>query len=229
MDSDDLWFREKLRRVHEFFSAHGDAVLHQHNLNLILDGKLSDERYHKVIVVGDYLGEVQKNGRVPLFVPTSGLSIRRDVLMKVLPIPETFRVCADGYVTRTCFCYGEVGGTSDCWGAYRVHEGNSVFQNREFETRHYVRDLLFPALNAYYKEHGIALYFPWPPGSAAMTGPRGAWKRLFLSLLPPPAAGMFRWFGHLRNVASDAGKGVLRKLLPERVYAKVYEALRRKN
>ncbi len=38
-----------------------------------------------------------------------------------------------------------------------------------------------------------------------------------------------RFLNHQRNVVRDAGKVVLRKLLPQKLYWKVYQALRRKD
>lgn len=159
LDSDDIWFPEKLKMVDKTFGSTNRTAVHQHNLCIIRDGKATGEPFHKAMMVGDYFSYVQRTGcsHIPQFIPTSGLTFPRTLLKKVGPIPQDFRTCADGYLTRTCFCYGEVMSINRFLGGYRLHNENLTYQNRGFDSRRYVSSLLFPALNRFYKKNNIPL------------------------------------------------------------------------
>ena len=158
-DSDDVWLPGKLRNTAAFIAWFGPASLYQHNLFFLEKDERTEKRFRETLVSGDLFSVTQKTGEIPLFVPTSGLAFPRAILDKVLPIPPLFRTCADGYLTRTTFCYGPIASTYDAWGYYRVHGGNNVFQNPNHDTWHYRHKMLYPALNAYYEAHAIDLRF----------------------------------------------------------------------
>jgi glycosyltransferase involved in cell wall biosynthesis len=161
LDSDDIWFPEKLRMVDKTFGSMERTVVHQHNLCIVRNGKPTDEPFREAMMVGNYFSHVQRSGgiNIPQFVATSGLTFPRSVLEKVGPIPKDFRTCADGYLTRTCFCYGEVMSVNRFWGGYRLHDENLTYQNRSFDSQRYISALLFPALNRFYKKNNISLRF----------------------------------------------------------------------
>ena len=159
LDSDDYWFDDKLSRVNEIFSKQPKVSIVQHNLQISINDQLTDTRFKDILITGDYFGYTKRNKVLPLFVPTTGLSFRRNVLQKVMPIPAVFRTCADGYLTRTCFCFGEVAALNECLGVYRQHEKNNVFGNQAHSSRKYKKNILFPSLNKFYTENGIDLRF----------------------------------------------------------------------
>lgn len=158
IDSDDLWYKHKLEVVIDVFMSNSNISIFQHNL-YIYRKKIIEQRLHDCLFCGDYFSYTKNSLILPKFVPTSGLSFRRSVLMKVLPIPDEFRICADGYLTRTCFCYGPVVSDYECYGAYRIHDNNETLENSNFNSRHYVNRLLIPALNQYYEKAGIDFRF----------------------------------------------------------------------
>lgn len=160
LDSDDLWLPNKLRNVNKYLSESEDVALFQHNLFFIRNGKITNKKFRDILISGDYYNYTKKSNTLPFFVATTGLSFPRHILEKVLPIPEEFRTCADGYLTRTSFCYGRVLSIDECWGAYRVHPSNRTFENPEFDSSSYTYTLLIPFLNRYYKENNIELKFP---------------------------------------------------------------------
>lgn len=159
LDSDDYWFENKLSKVNEVFNKHPNVAFVQHNLQIKINDELTSDKYKDILIVGNYFEYTKKNKILPLFVPTSGLSFRRDIIEKVLPIPAIFKTCADGYLTRTCFCFGEVAAINGCLGVYRIHGKNNVFGNQTHSSKRYKRNLLFPSLNRFYAENGIDLYF----------------------------------------------------------------------
>lgn len=159
LDSDDYWFENKLSCVTEVFYKQPNVAFVQHNLQIKINDELTSHKYKDILIVGDYLGYTKKNKILPLFVPTTGLSFRRDILDKVMPIPAGFKTCADGYLTRTCFCFGEVAAINECLGVYRMHGKNNVFGNQTHSSKRYKKNLLFPSLNKFYAENDIDLYF----------------------------------------------------------------------
>jgi glycosyltransferase involved in cell wall biosynthesis len=192
IDSDDIWFSDKLRNVSDFFTHHGGFSLHQHNLFNIEDSKLTDNRFRDDLFHGDYFDYIKKNGNsflLPQFIPTSGLSFPRHILERVFPIPKEFRTCADGYLTRTCFCYGDVASSDECWGAYRIHSSNNVYGNSQFNNNLYISQLLIPKLNEFYSQNNIDLRFSLPKkpyiiGFLLLSFIRPVVRYIFLRLFP---------------------------------------------
>ena len=159
IDSDDLWMPDKLQKLSQFVDMVGPAALYQHNLNFLRDGNFTSTQYRPLLQSGDVYSETLKIKRLPLFVPTSGLAFPRSVLEKVLPVPVEFRTCADGYLTRTSFCFGVVASCNSSWGYYRAHDNNAVFENSDHNNEIYCNTLLFPALNNFYQSIGSKLRF----------------------------------------------------------------------
>lgn len=161
IDSDDVWMPCKLSKLETLIRLAGPAALYQHNLFLMEGHVKTKKLYRYLLCSGDLYGQACASRRVPAdFVPTSGLAFPRAILEKVLPVPNAFLTCADGYLTRTSFCHGPVVSCSNAWGYYRVHESNSVFNNPAHNNSVYVRGLLVPALNQYYESIGVSLRFP---------------------------------------------------------------------
>ena len=159
LDSDDFWFKNKLQNVYNAYTSKSKFAFHQHNLFLMRGEKISDQKFRDTLITGDTFSETKKTRILPIFSPTSSLSFSRDIIGKVLPIPGGFVTCADGYLTRTCFCYGEVAADHGCWGIYRVHEGNHTYENPAHINKRYVKTQLIPNLNKYYQKNKIDLAF----------------------------------------------------------------------
>ncbi len=159
MDSDDIWFPDKLGNVESYFSSvKSNIALFQHNLFFMRENIITDIKFRDTLVVGNMYKLTQKTKKLPEgFIPTSGLTFPRNILEKILPVPEEFKICADGFLTRTAACYGDIASVSECWGGYRVHSGNNTFENPDHKNAAYVVNLLIPALNKYYLENNLNL------------------------------------------------------------------------
>lgn len=160
LDSDDFWLPGKLKFVNQYFSNFDDIGVLQHNLKIVSGEERTSQNFRDILISGDYFAETQKKKSLPQFVPTSGLSFHRNTLEKVLPIPEAFKTCADGYLTRTNFCYGNVYSDLKTHGCYRLHSSNSIFGNENHNNHDYVWKLLIPHLNTYYRRNNIDLRLP---------------------------------------------------------------------
>lgn len=167
IDSDDRWFPDKLARLARLIEANPGCAIYQHNLYKLVDGRVTEEKFRDVVQTGDLLAYTRRTRHFPYFVPTSGLAFSRSALESVMPIPNAFRVCADGFLTRTTLCFGPIASTNECWGAYRVHDGNNVFENPEHDSFAYTNGLLIPTLNAFYQANDIDLSFEVKAGKKA--------------------------------------------------------------
>jgi O-antigen/teichoic acid export membrane protein len=77
---------------------------------------------------GDVTPELLRTGRYETTV-TSGNAFPRDVLRKVLPVPEdAFRISADGYLVTAVPFHGPVASLEEPLGAYRLHGANAWAQ-----------------------------------------------------------------------------------------------------
>ena len=53
IDSDDLWFPQKLATVVRDFGDGNTVALHQHNLQLLRQGRVTEEPFRATLAVGD--------------------------------------------------------------------------------------------------------------------------------------------------------------------------------
>ena len=147
LDSDDYWDPHKLEVVVAGFQKYESVDIIYHDLHLIdnqrniiktLFGSLypclekrKDAYGHKHVNLGKYL----KGKSEVVQTSTSGMSIRTRCLKKIVPIPEHYRICADGYMhifsqfhARDFFLIKEP------LGCYRIHEKNLFSENSIFST-----------------------------------------------------------------------------------------------
>lgn len=164
IDADDIWYPSKLEETHHEFEANPAAAFHQHPLHLIKNGVLTDEPYHHALVSGNLYQDALSFRKIHRFTPTSGLTFQKSTLDSIGLIPREFRVCADGFLTRTGLCFGPVILSNKALGAYRVHEKNNTFENPGFDGTAYLRSLLIPQINSFYERKGLPLRFPIPAG-----------------------------------------------------------------
>lgn len=160
IDSDDFWFPGKLALVDRTFKENKSCVLHQHLLQVYHFSEPLDEVYRPYLVTGDLLKYMQETNEIPLFVPTTGLSFRMQALRNVLPIPSTFAKNGEAFITRTIICHGQVVTSLSVLGAYRKTDSNLVFGNNSWDSFSYIEGILKPALNEFYRQNNINLFFP---------------------------------------------------------------------
>ena len=159
IDSDDFWFPDKLQMVLKSFGDETKNAFHQHNLYFFRKNILTNIPFKDYLVSGNYGSYADKSKRMPVFIPTSGLSFRLDILKKVYPIPMDFKTCADGYLTRSSLAFGEVSSATFFGGAYRDHDNNSTFGNSKYNPSHYLHRILLPHLFEFYEENNISWRF----------------------------------------------------------------------
>ncbi|MGF1485104.1 MAG: glycosyltransferase [Opitutales bacterium] len=166
IDSDDLWFPSKLERVEAFLIKNPEVGLLHHNLRIQQEDTPADRPVLEKLLKGDLARYHLQSRQIPSFAPTSGLAIRTTLLRTLVPIPEVFRTCADGFLTRSAMALTQVGAIQECLGAYRLHGANNVVNNPQFDVPGYIRDTLVPCLNHFYAEQGLSFRLQLKPPSA---------------------------------------------------------------
>lgn len=105
LDSDDIWHKEKLRRVADRFEKSASLDFACHFLDIVDEQKKTVDTYlvpdpcpGKDPCPGASFRERYLRGHLPWFPPTSGLCIKTECMKKVYPIPVEFRIAADFYL-----------------------------------------------------------------------------------------------------------------------------------
>jgi glycosyltransferase involved in cell wall biosynthesis len=100
LDADDRFFADKVGRVVDAFTRHPEAGWCFHALRLIdiRTGCKLPQAEHETTRFIDFRDDI-KRGTMPWFAPaTSAISYRRELLEKMLPMPELEGTSADRYV-----------------------------------------------------------------------------------------------------------------------------------
>jgi glycosyltransferase involved in cell wall biosynthesis len=127
LDSDDLWYEERLQRVVGKFLENPAAGMVYHPVELINSegGTIKKNFYsafgYKEGISGWVANEVA-SGKI--FSGGSSFSFRKDIVAMVSPSPEDVRRGEDYYMTVISSCYGPVGYIPHILGKYRLHDGN---------------------------------------------------------------------------------------------------------
>jgi hypothetical protein len=126
LDADDVFKPRKLEGVLAGFRKNPGAGLFANQvLPLSANGQPLGPPY-PANLEGGWLGpEKLRAGGCSTFPPTSGLSFRRDVLSKLLPVPPEVKGLVDYYLSRTAQFLAEVSFTLEPLTDYRVH-GSSM-------------------------------------------------------------------------------------------------------
>lgn len=157
LDSDDWWEPNKLQRLDDYIRLIGEGyALVQHLLNDWLDGEETPCR--NILPVGDVWRDIQATRSLNHFVPTTGLVFPAEIAHKILPIPLEFRFSADAYLMRTAVLHGKVFSIPEVLGYHRLH-AESFTSGVIKDPLPFIKEVLFPHLNAYYARNGADFRF----------------------------------------------------------------------
>ncbi|MEX0298263.1 MAG: glycosyltransferase [Kordiimonas sp.] len=165
LDADDYWFENKVAAIRSLFAQDPMAktyAIYQHRLNICYGTELSTEPFRPSLIDGDVLNHCLKEKvHIPgPFSPTAGLAFPTEILRCVYPIPKTFRICADGFLTRAATTLGHSRATNEALGAYRIHADNNTVENETFDQQDYIHHMLKPAVNMFYRQNNIEAFIP---------------------------------------------------------------------
>jgi glycosyltransferase involved in cell wall biosynthesis len=134
LDSDDLWYPEKVAQVVKTFGpiSSDKPILVHHFLDIL------DESNGKapIKVIGNkhsspcnLYEDAKRHRYIPYIAgPTSSISINRSLVSALFPLPErSIRTSADDFIVFTASIIGEVHSVDSVLGQYRVHGSNYWF------------------------------------------------------------------------------------------------------
>jgi len=174
LDADDFFHPDKVDRVVPLCQP-GSMLYHRLRI------EPGDETTPRVIAPKmDYYLYARRYGFVPYMAsPTSGLVLRRDLALQLIPLPtEGVRFSADDFVIRRAALLGEVIGIPDVLATYCIHGengwcGKSHLKSREFmtELQKYLNQALIaaakdPLIDFYSSMHAFE-YVPQTPAGLA--------------------------------------------------------------
>jgi glycosyltransferase involved in cell wall biosynthesis len=135
LDADDYFHPEKVERVIPH-SKPGSMLYHRLRI------EPGSETTPRVIARQvDYYVYAQRYGFVPYMAsPTSGLVFRRDLALRLIPLPAA-RLSADDFLIRGAALVGEVVGIPDVLGTYRVHGNNGWCGKSRLKSPEFIAEL----------------------------------------------------------------------------------------
>ena len=162
IDSDDVWMPGKLNHVEEAFARMPHAALHQHNLDILRVDQPTTNQVVDLMVLGDIAARWRRTRsapeHLPRFAPTSGLSLPKHVLSKLMPCPDV-RICADMWLTFGALAFGPISASHTSFAWYRVHDGNNYFGG-SMDIWRFLSDELLPEMKDRWELHGYTDVLP---------------------------------------------------------------------
>jgi glycosyltransferase involved in cell wall biosynthesis len=124
LDADDLWMPSKVRRVVDEFEKHPDCGMVYHPMET---WDVARNSFQKDLLFSGVSGFVPARIEGLLSygdLSTSGIAFRRDCVAKLLPIPSSLSILADGYLGYLIIFLAPVAAMPECLTRYRIHGGN---------------------------------------------------------------------------------------------------------
>jgi glycosyltransferase involved in cell wall biosynthesis len=131
LDADDYWLPGKLKRVAEEFQRQPEVGMVYHNFRTLhSDGEFRDGGF---CGLSGFLPDSREDLLRFDLHPTSALAFRRNVLERILPVPEELVIQADAYLSACAIFLAPVAYISDPLAVYRIHGSNlwNVVANQE--------------------------------------------------------------------------------------------------
>jgi len=133
LDGDDWWAKKKLSVIADHFAAHPDVGIVGHGIF-----EFCSETGNAVSIVPERPGEIRLDTvsggtflrQMMCFFGTSRVAVRRDVLSRVLPIPDSLVVEADEFMSIMSTAYSTAALIQQPLTFYRLHHDN-LFQIRK--------------------------------------------------------------------------------------------------
>jgi len=126
LDADDYFLPGKLRRIVEEFKKHPDAGMVYHaRLELFSDTGILKEEPGFVGLTGFIAKDKEKMSKYVPY-PTSCLAVRRKIAERLLPIPASLRLQADGQFGFLIPLIAPIVAIAEPLAVYRLH-GNNLF------------------------------------------------------------------------------------------------------
>lgn len=133
LDSDDLWKDDKLDICVKAHLENEDVNIVQHNLEIISSHSEYIGRIHPDIQPGkkcvrtEYLNE----NHTGFFSSTSGITFKVKYLDSILPLDNSWKICADVAITRPLALFEKTLTLYENPGYYRIHDNNNWMNSED--------------------------------------------------------------------------------------------------
>lgn len=146
LDSDDSFNREKISKVVNFFELNQEVNVVQNRLiEMNSEGILSNITRPVLKKVNDYKEYIfSSNDLFHLFVPTSGLSLKRDIVKEIFPLKEDkySHIWADTRIMLNAVFIGNIGVIDEPLTNYRIHGKNDSGKRNTIDGhKQYIKEL----------------------------------------------------------------------------------------
>jgi glycosyltransferase involved in cell wall biosynthesis len=162
LDGDDWWAPQKLRRVVEAMEQDPEAGIIGNGITEVLEnGDEHSEVLHETPRFRiDSLQGARIFRRRKSQLGTSRMTVRTEILRKILPVPESIVLEADEYIFTLAAAFSVVSILGEPLTFYRIHAGN-LFQLSEFNEESVLRkqksiEILAQAISERLSKFGLA-------------------------------------------------------------------------
>ncbi|MCI5120907.1 MAG: glycosyltransferase, partial [Candidatus Electrothrix sp. AUS4] len=128
LDADDTFMLNKVSRIVELFGKYPEAGWLFHELQYVTkDGskmQIEVQRATEHLLLKDFRQSVKNVEQLPYFPATTGLAFRTELLRKILPMPEVFRISADFFLRLASICQTPGILCPENLGTHRQHGDN---------------------------------------------------------------------------------------------------------
>jgi len=135
LDSDDMWYEERVQRVVERFNERYDTGMVYHPVEVIdSDGTTIYDNFYKAFGYKEGLHGCVTNEILSgwIFCGGSSFAFKREIIDKIYPVPEDIRRGIDYYMTAVSSCHATVEYIPAILGKYRMHGSNlTMFAGHE--------------------------------------------------------------------------------------------------
>jgi glycosyltransferase involved in cell wall biosynthesis len=136
LDADDLWLGDKVEKsVHALQETNRGLLIHQ---MVVVDSEMNELQRIPTFTrfesgwIGDRV--LERGGRWR-WMPASAMVMRKEVLGRVLPMPEApFKTDADTFILMLAPLLTEIESVEEVLGLYRLH-GSNAFSGTRFDRR----------------------------------------------------------------------------------------------
>jgi glycosyltransferase involved in cell wall biosynthesis len=161
LDADDYYSANKISKIVENFQQNPDARWLFHQLDDVdVNGQNLEFKRQGGIAELSFLDlreKIVKGNNLPIFPATSALCFKRDVLKRILPMPEQLLISADNFLRLTTISLSPGLLSPEKLAVHRIH-GANLFEFRpdiaiidaetNIKTCYYLREL-FPETKSY--------------------------------------------------------------------------------
>jgi glycosyltransferase involved in cell wall biosynthesis len=123
LDADDYWWPTKISRVVRVFDEHPGTGLVYHRRRE-LDVATGESKEGEFAECSGYLPDSVAKMLAYRVAPTSSLAFRREVLERLMPMPEWIRLQADAYLALLAVFLAPVEAVNEVLSVYRLHGKN---------------------------------------------------------------------------------------------------------